>query len=328
MAASKNEQFDYNLIRYLIAIVDAGSMSSASEVLSVAPSAISYAVKKMRDHYNDPLFIRTLNGVIPSALAMNLYNKFKSINNDIVDALNVEQVSKTSKRKIYIRAEPLTELWITHRLTLSGILPDECIVEFKYSNIDAEQRCLKLRNREIDLDLGLAIPGDASIRAQTILDFEYALICREQHKTIGKSITWEQFIHEDYVAMSTRVYGTHMMNDITEALSSRTQEPLIRSECSTNLLLTLLTRDSIFIVPQIYAEFAISLLPLKEVKCDFLPRSSLKLVAHFHKHNIGDEMLGKIISALDVNALPETEGLCAQSREIDSPDFVLKISDN
>lgn len=307
MATSGNEQFDYNLIRYLIAIVDAGSMSSAAEVLCVAPSAISYAVKKMRDHYNDPLFTRSLNGVIPTALAMNLYNKFKTINDDIVEALSVEQTSKATKRKIYIRAEPLTELWITHQLMLNGILPDECLVEFKYSNIDAEQRCLKLRNREIDLDLGLAIPGDASIRAQPVLDFEYTIICSKQHQTVGDTIDWEQFINEDYLALSTRVYGAHMMTDITDALTSRTQDPLIRSECSTNLLLTLLTRDSLFIIPKFFADFAMTLLPLKEVKCDFLPRSNLKLVVHFHKNNVGDEILERIISALNVDALQEDE---------------------
>ncbi|EKN3460153.1 LysR family transcriptional regulator [Yersinia enterocolitica] len=46
-----HKQFDYNLIKFLVAVVDARSMSSASEKLDMAPSGISHAIGKLREYY-------------------------------------------------------------------------------------------------------------------------------------------------------------------------------------------------------------------------------------------------------------------------------------
>ncbi|HEB1858047.1 TPA: LysR family transcriptional regulator [Yersinia enterocolitica] len=45
-----HKQFDYNLIKFLVAVVDARSMSSASEKLDMALSGISHAIGELREY--------------------------------------------------------------------------------------------------------------------------------------------------------------------------------------------------------------------------------------------------------------------------------------
>jgi DNA-binding transcriptional LysR family regulator len=298
MPKQEEGKFDYNLIHYLVTIVETSSMVSAAEVLGVAPSVVSYAVKKLRDHYGDPLFVRSLNGVKPTSLALNLYQKFTLINNDIIEAINLKQLQSTATRKIFIQTESLSELWITEKLWEHGIVPEECVVEFCSLPATNEQRSNKLRSREVDLDIGLTIQGDSNILGTTLYSFEYVIICRQQHKTVGDSITLEQFTQEKYLGFSLRHSDTQLKNDFSRVISSRVLVPEIRSESAVNLLLATLSRDLLLIIPKQYSSFIRSFLPFREVKCDFFQQSSLYFNAHMHKQNGDDELLNKIVSIL------------------------------
>lgn len=289
------KKFDYNLIRYLVIIVETRSMANAAERLDVAPSAVSYAVKKMRDHYQDPLFTRTLNGVMPTALAMNLYNKFKAIDADIASVLNLTSVSQTSTRCLYIRCDPLTELWLTEKLLKERIIPDECRVEFRYISMEGEQRAAKLRNKEIDIDIGLPIQGDMRIVARPLFDLDFTLICRNDHKTVGDSITREQLAKEKYVAFGSPFYSTQLRTDAAEAIALRETDPVVVSDSHFNLVLATMFDDLLFLYPSRYLKILKKIAPLKEVKCDFLNNGNVKFVAHLHKQNVGDPLIEKII---------------------------------
>ncbi|GDX04311.1 LysR family transcriptional regulator [Buttiauxella sp. A111] len=289
------KKFDYNLIRYLVIIVETRSMANAAERLDVAPSAISYAVKKMRDHYQDPLFTRTLNGVIPTALAMNLYNKFKAIDADITSALNLTSVSQNSKRCIYIRCDPITELWLTEKLLKEHIIPDECRVEFRYISMEGEQRAAKLRTKEIDIDIGLPIQGDMRIVARPLFDLDFTLICRNDHKTVGDSITREQFAKEKYIAFGSPFYSTHLRTDTADAIALRETAPVIVSDSHFNIVLATLLGDLLLIFPSRYVQILKKTIAIREVKCDFLNHGNVKYLAHIQKQNVGDQLIEKII---------------------------------
>ncbi|WP_145520346.1 LysR family transcriptional regulator [Yersinia mollaretii] len=298
MALPSPEKFDYNLIRFLVAIVETNSMASAAEILDVAPSAVSYAVKKLREHYKDPLFIRSLHGVKPTAFALNLYARFKLIHDNILKSLDIESEAIRPERKIYIRADALTELWVTDRLLKSGIVPEECTVEFKYSVINAEDRSHRLRTQEIDLDIGLIIPGDRNIISYSLFDWEYMLICRKNHETVGDHITKIQFAIEPFTAHFSRFNSTILLNNFNELRHLRPKEPDIMSESSVTMILSILNHDLLMFIPRIYFSLLKKTLPIKEVKCDFIPEGKISNLIHLNKKQENDELLNKIISIL------------------------------
>lgn len=298
MALPSPEKFDNNLIRFLVTIVETNSMASAAEILDVAPSAVSYAVKKLREHYKDPLFIRSLHGVKPTALALNLYVKFKLIHDNILKALDIDSEAISPARKIYIRADALTELWITDRLLNSGVVPEECTVEFKYSVINAEDRSHRLRTQEIDLDIGLIIPGDRNIISYTLFDWDYMLICRNNHGTVGDHITKKQFAIEPFIAHFSRFNSTILLNNFNELKDLRSKAPDVMSESPVTMILNILNHDLLMFIPRIYFALLKKTLPIREVKCDFIPEGKISNLVHLNKKHANDELLNKIISIL------------------------------
>jgi DNA-binding transcriptional LysR family regulator len=298
MALSSPTGFDYNLIPYLITIVETSSMVAAAEVLDVAPSAVSYAVKKLRNHYNDQLFIRRLNGVKPTSLALNLYERYKIINEDITNIMDFSSVNQKKRRKIYINADSIMELWISEKLISSGLVPEECTLEFRNDAITAEDRINKIRNFEIDLDIGLPFAGDRNVISETLFEWQYLLICREQHLSIGENISKEQFENEQYVAYGNRFYNTTILNNLNELVISRNIEPWITSGSILTMLLNILYHDLLMLIPSAYFPMLHKKLPIKKVQCDFLPDFNITHLVHIHKKNANDALLKKIISFL------------------------------
>jgi DNA-binding transcriptional LysR family regulator len=66
--------FDLNLLRVFEALVHEGSVSSAANRLGLSQPAVSNALSRLRAVLGDPLFVRTRNGMEPTAFALQLRN--------------------------------------------------------------------------------------------------------------------------------------------------------------------------------------------------------------------------------------------------------------
>ncbi|MDX2377330.1 LysR family transcriptional regulator [Microbacterium sp. LRZ72] len=64
---------DLNLLRTFVIVYRAKNLTAAAETLSVSQPAVSHALRRLRSHFDDPLFVRTGTGVRPTRLAIDLY---------------------------------------------------------------------------------------------------------------------------------------------------------------------------------------------------------------------------------------------------------------
>jgi|SoiMethySBSTD1v2_1073268.scaffolds.fasta_scaffold497935_1 DNA-binding transcriptional LysR family regulator len=63
---------DLNLLVLFRVVLEEGHVGRAAARLNLTPSAVSHALGRLRDLLNDPLFLRTPKGVVPTARAMEL----------------------------------------------------------------------------------------------------------------------------------------------------------------------------------------------------------------------------------------------------------------
>ena len=62
-------RFDLNLIKVFLAISDSGSLTQAANRLGLTQPAVSHALRRLRDDFGDPLFVRVGNGMGPRTCA-------------------------------------------------------------------------------------------------------------------------------------------------------------------------------------------------------------------------------------------------------------------
>ena len=74
----KISTFDLNLFVILNAIYTEGSLTKAAEVVGITQPAVSNALSRLREKFDDDLFIRTGTGMVPTQKTENIINDIQS----------------------------------------------------------------------------------------------------------------------------------------------------------------------------------------------------------------------------------------------------------
>lgn len=97
---------DLNLLVVFGVVLEEGHVARAAGRLNLTPSAVSHALGRLRDLLNDPLFLRTPKGVVPTARALSLGEPVAEILGRVgkVMASAVPFDATTSRRRFVIGA--------------------------------------------------------------------------------------------------------------------------------------------------------------------------------------------------------------------------------
>jgi DNA-binding transcriptional LysR family regulator len=68
-----NDVLDLNLLRVFVAIWDLRSLTAAGDRLGLTQPAISHALRRLRDRFGDPLFVRVGHRMLPTDAAVQMH---------------------------------------------------------------------------------------------------------------------------------------------------------------------------------------------------------------------------------------------------------------
>ncbi|WP_164871799.1 LysR family transcriptional regulator [Solirhodobacter olei] len=71
------EHIDLNLIKALVAIYEERQVTSAAERLGITQPGLSHALGRLRDLFDDELFVRRQGGMVPTAVAEDVYGRVR-----------------------------------------------------------------------------------------------------------------------------------------------------------------------------------------------------------------------------------------------------------
>ena len=66
MCGVNPNRLDLNLLRVFDAILETRSVTVAASTLGLTQSAVSHQLARLRDAFDDPLFVRTTEGTVPT----------------------------------------------------------------------------------------------------------------------------------------------------------------------------------------------------------------------------------------------------------------------
>ncbi|OAT15647.1 hypothetical protein M979_3388 [Buttiauxella noackiae ATCC 51607] len=196
-----NRKLDLNLLRVLCALVENKNVTETGIRLGMGVSSVSYALNKLRDHYSDPIMMRTKNGMQPTSLALDLYKHFSPALNLIEPASTDRKLSSPDKNFFRIRTNSVLENWLAWKfMNDEGAEVQNAIFEFNNFSNDTETRIEALRRKQIDIDIGTSLAVDSSIiEYQIILKNMYA-VCQVNHPRLQGKVTLEMLKKEKLVA--------------------------------------------------------------------------------------------------------------------------------
>lgn len=170
-------RIDLNLLHLLLEVHDAGSVSKAGRRLGLSQPAASNALSRLRDALGDPLFLRSKDGMVPTAYVARIAPQIRDHLGGITSVLSENQafVPETSNRIFRLSLSDVGEQIflppIAHRL--AKLAPNVAL-----ENISAPIAELadSLAAQDADVAIGIVNPRDTAIRSAPLFNEVYCAV--------------------------------------------------------------------------------------------------------------------------------------------------------
>jgi DNA-binding transcriptional LysR family regulator len=192
---------DLNLLRLFDAMMLHRSVRKASQMLSVTPSAVSHALRRLRQSIGDELFVSTESGMAPTQRALELASAVR-------EGLSKLELALTGKQPAPPEALRTFRIWATDypsmvilpslvkRLAKSA--PNVDLRVFSSNRVD----CIRhLEKGRADLVIGSFTELPAGIRRSRLLREDEVIIVRTGHPLTRGRMTKERLLEFPHVVV-------------------------------------------------------------------------------------------------------------------------------
>lgn len=188
------KELDLNLLFVLEAMLRERHVSKAAEGLGLTQSAISHALNRLRQYFDDPLFIKTGHAMEPTPKAMALRDAvvdvMGTVRQRILSEVHFNPV--TAQREFTICITDMGELvFVPTLLTRLRKLAPQC--SLRTMQVPAEQIEGLLASGEADLAIGSFRTAPEGLYKQRLFMHSFVTIVHTANKSIRKKISLQQF---------------------------------------------------------------------------------------------------------------------------------------
>lgn len=189
-----NDQLDLNLLRVFFAIWDLRNLTSAGARLGLTQPAISHALRRLREHFNDPLFVRSTNRMLPTETAVRLHGPldeaFAIINRAVQERASFDP--PVTQRRFRIAMSDIAEIYGLPRLLgkLTKVAP---MARIDVVPLDPDVGVGAMRSGEIDLSVGHLKDPDKECLSVNLFDDRFVCMIRAGHPLAKTSLKRNNF---------------------------------------------------------------------------------------------------------------------------------------
>ncbi|AWL12383.1 Nodulation protein D [Saliniradius amylolyticus] len=279
------QQLDLNLLKIFEALYIERNMTRAAHRLHLTPSAVSHAVKRLREHLDDPLFVRQSQRMQPTMLCESLAPALLENLAQLKHILQLREAfdPDTAQHQFRIGIHEALEkqllppliTQLSHRAPGMGLTS----VGFRRRRMDKE-----LSTGTIDLAIDVALPVTAPILHQPLMNDNFCVALRRDHPLLaGQSLTSEAYRQASHISVSHRSQGP-AVEDIS--FQQQGLERRIACQCQSYVTALAIAASTDFLVtlPQSIAR----LLDDGRLRQLPLPISTPPLEIHLYWHKNSD----------------------------------------
>ncbi|MGF1696860.1 LysR family transcriptional regulator [Vibrio lamellibrachiae] len=285
MAKDLFYQLDLNLLRTFLVLSQELNMRKASERLFVSQPAISQALQKLRNHFDDELFVKVHGGLQPTSFSESLADSITPHLDALSTSLNQVHEFDPIKidQKITIAVPPIILANVSGPLFLKikEFAPNADVEIFSWSQTTLEE----IRNGHILLGVHYDINDSKEIYSHKLSAIEGRAVVREDHPLNKEECDVSEFAGYEHASVISRGWNDHytlsakIMNDYGVEAKVGFRSELI-------LAVIDVTQNTDMIMPQSNL-FPIENYPkLRSIKPTFNGKPyEIDVFSHFHKRN-------------------------------------------
>ncbi|ELV8655686.1 LysR family transcriptional regulator [Vibrio vulnificus] len=194
---------DLNLIPIFVAIFEEQNLSKAAARLDISQPAVSKALARLRDIYDEPLFHRSPSGVEPTSFAVDIYPAMLTAFKNFTSTLSAssEFEAKVSNRIFSIACVSVASYELMPQL-LKQIRQHAPNISLEVHPLFTEDYESDLRLQRYDLIIDMAPRGWTPLKVEPIFSERLMVVCCANHPRIADACSVAQFLAEEHVVVS------------------------------------------------------------------------------------------------------------------------------
>ena len=280
----KISSFDLNLFVILNAIYTEGSLTKAAEVVGITQPAVSNALSRLSEKFNDDLFVRTGSGMIPTQKTENMIT-------DVQNALTLIQQSvnepdtfdpKSSKRNFKLSLGDVSEGRVLPFI-MKEIYADSkniSVGSFAYQRSDQVHA---LATNNLDFVVDPIIPRSDEINSEKVFEDDFVVMYREGHDLSKiKDVSVDDILDQKHLHVSHRKRGLHLIDTDLEKIGYRREVAL---RCQHFLIAPTIIQSTDLVLMGTRSFANRNNLPFAEIPLDI---PSMEYFLIWHKNDEGD----------------------------------------
>ena len=277
---------ELNLIPIFVAIYEEKNLSKAASRMDISQPAVSKALAKLRDIYDDPLFHRNASGVEPTPFSSDIYPALSAALKNYTSTLSASRDfnPKKSKRIFSIACVSPTNFNLIPIVVklISASAPDIFLEVHPLFTEDYES---DLRLQRYDLIIDMTPKGRTSLKHEVLYDEDLFVVCSQTHPRINDSIEMVDFLQEEHVVVS-RWHTRRSLLEVEDFSDLQQRRVVYRAAGAVEMLPVISGTDYIGILPgTTIADFA-DKYKVKAIPLPFdLPYLGLSMIWHPSRTN-------------------------------------------
>lgn len=202
------KQVDLNLFVVFNAIYEKRNLTRAAEVLCITQPSVSNALSRLRKTLNDPLFISTPQGMVPTPVTENIIGRVGEALN-LLDSSLIEGDSFDSKSADKTFKISLSDLAAASYLPKLGEILQQIAPDIHIESYQGDRKALtrELSVGGLDLAIDAPIINDPQLCHVALSAESYACMVRKDHPLANQKLSLDSYLSLGHIHVSSRRVG-------------------------------------------------------------------------------------------------------------------------
>jgi len=207
-----SEMVDTHLLQLFDLLYSTNSVTRSAELLGLSQPTVSIWLVKLRKQFNDPLFVRTTEGMQPTPRAEALVGIVRAALESLRQLSEVEPVfhPASAQRTFRICMTDASHITLLPQL-LSHVRALAPGVRLDAARIDADMP-RALQAGDADIAIGLIPQLEAGFYQQTLFTQDWVCLANAGHPRIGATLSLEQYAGESHILIGSGT-GSILLGD-------------------------------------------------------------------------------------------------------------------
>lgn len=286
MHPMKLSDIDLNLFVVFDAIYTEGNLTRAGEIIGITQPAVSNSLSRLRNLFDDPLFVRTAEGMVPTPVAQNIVGSVRQalrlIRSSVQESDSFDPIA--SDKRFRVSMTDLTQSIVLPYL-FGRIKREAPHIAIDCYHVRRRDMNIELASGNLDLAVDIPLTPDPQIRQAPLFSHPHVCVLRKNHPATESELTTDLYLSLSHIHISSRRGGLGHVDLALGKMGKRRQIALRTQHYLATPELVSRT-DLALTVPLVFADFLVAQYPVQYLQ---LPFAVPNLETHLYWHESTDQ---------------------------------------